>query len=293
MKRQTSLLSVTMSKPLDSLRTVFFTAVITLIVAFGSLTFAKPYNPQSLADLIETVRVEAAKGKSPVVMFDLDDTLTNTRDRTVRILHDFANQAEIQSAFPDESKKLETLEFAQTSFLLKDTMKSMNIDNPAFIEKANDFWQANFFTNKYCAEDIETSGASVYLHLLAKAGAKIVYMTGRDIPRMGKGTKENLAKNHFPRKRWFSFISGPAPVLILKPDQKEDDLKFKESQYDNIRNMGEVVGAFENEPANINSMANAFPHAAAIFLDTIHSPNPAVPEDRVEWVENFILPGNL
>jgi hypothetical protein len=277
-----------------SLKAVFFTAVMTSIVAFGSLTLAKPYNPKSLSDLIETVRIEAAKGQSPVVMFDLDDTLTNTRDRTARILHDFANQPEIKSAFPEESKKIESLEFAETSFLLGDTMKAIDIDNAAFIQKANDFWLAHFFTNKYCAKDIETTGASVYLHKLANAGAKIVYMTGRDIPRMGKGTKENLIRNHFPVKRNFLMNllgrSDETAVLILKPDAKEDDLVFKESQYANIAAMGEVVGAFENEPANINSMANAFPHAAAIFLDTIHSPKPDVPEDRVEWVENFVLP---
>jgi len=262
---------------------LFFALAITFIAVFGSRTFAKPYSPESLAKLIATAKIEAAKGKSPVVMFDLDDTLTNTRDRTARILHDFANRPTIQSAFADDAKKLATLPFLQVRFLLADTMKLIGIDNGDLVQKANAFWLANFFTNTYCAKDIETTGASVYLNLLAQTGTKIVYLTGRDTPRMGEGTKENLVSNHFP-------TNPEQVVLMMKPDLSQDDLKFKESQYANVAAMGEVIGAFENEPANINSMANAFPTAAAIFLDTIHSPKPDVPEARVDWVENFVLP---
>jgi hypothetical protein len=118
------------------------------------------------------------------------------------------------------------------------------------------------------------------LHLLARAGAKIVYLTGRDIPRMELGTKANLIRNRFP-------MDPDHAELIMKPDPKMDDLKFKESQYSIIAAMGEVEGAFENEPANINSMADAFPNAQAIFLDTVHSPTHIVPEDRVEIVKDF------
>jgi len=66
-----------------------------------------------------------------------------------------------------------------------------------------------------------------------------------------------------------------------------DDLEFKKSQFRPLAALGEVVGVFENEPANINAMADAFPNAKAIFLDTIHSPKLDVPEDRVNWVRDF------
>jgi hypothetical protein len=68
-----------------------------------------------------------------------------------------------------------------------------------------------------------------------------------------------------------------------------DDLVFKVSQFENVASLGQVVGAFENEPANINAMAAAFPSAVPIFLDTVHSPKPDVPGPRVQWVKDFSL----
>jgi len=73
----------------------------------------------------------------------------------------------------------------------------------------------------------------------------------------------------------------------MKPDPKMDDLQFKRDAFAQIEHLGEVVGVFENEPANINAMADAFPGAVAVFVDTIHSPKPDVPAERVEWVRDF------
>ena len=44
---------------------------------------------------------------------------------------------------------------------------------------------------------------------------------------------------------------------------------------------------FENEPANLNAMVEAFPLASAVFLDTIHSPRPDVPSEASQWVGDF------
>lgn len=239
------------------------------------------YQPEALRTLLQRSDELAREGRRPVVMFDLDDTLINTRERNLRILQDFA--ATIQDTNPDEAAKIRTLQADQIQYLLADTLKIVGVTDAALLQKASDFWLSKFFTNEYCARDVQNPGAALYLHLLARAGAKIVYLTGRDEPRMGDGTREALRRNRFPMR-------PDQAVLMLKPDKSIDDLQFKISQYPTVAAMGEVIGVFENEPANINSMADAFPSAQAIFLDTIHSPKPDVPEDRVEWVQDFYLP---
>ena len=85
--------------------------------------------------------------------------------------------------------------------------------------------------------------------MLTNAGAKIVYLTGRDIPRMHDGTVISLARNRFP-------MNASEAELIMKPDPKIDDLEFKKAQMARIAKMGEVIGVFENEPANLNAMAD-------------------------------------
>jgi predicted secreted acid phosphatase len=266
----------------SSLLTVLFMS-LALVISSGELASAlttTTYSPDALNRLIERTQALAATGQ-PVILFDLDDTLINTRERTVRILLDFVSQPQVHANFLDASTKISGLQFEQVQYQLTDTMANLGIKDAAFIKLANDFWLAHFFSNEYSAEDLPTKGAAKYLHLLARAGAKIVYLTGRDVGRMGVGTRENLIRNRFP-------MNPDQAVLILKQDKNEDDLKFKESQYDAVAAMGkEVIGVFENEPANINSMAKNFPTAQAIFLDTIHSPNPAVPVGRVEWVPDF------
>jgi hypothetical protein len=242
---------------------------------------AKGYQPEGLRTLLQHSTELAREGRRPLVIFDLDDTLINTRERNLRILVDFA--ATIQDSQPSAATLIRTLDASQIQYLLADTLKIVGVTDAQILQKATAFWLSKFFTNEYCAKDTENPGAAFYLDLLARAGAKIVYLTGRDEPRMGEGTRTSLSRNRFP---------GPAgdALLLLKPDKDIDDLKFKESQYAAIAMMGEVIGVFENEPANINSMADAFPMAQAIFLDTIHSPKPDMPEGRVEWVQNFYLP---
>ncbi|MBI4404638.1 MAG: hypothetical protein HY537_10775 [Deltaproteobacteria bacterium] len=51
--------------------------------------------------------------------------------------------------------------------------------------------------------------------------------------------------------------------------------------------MGQTIAAFENEPANINAMGDAFPAAALVYLDTIHSKKPDVPGPNTSWIRDF------
>ncbi|MGZ3705178.1 MAG: HAD family acid phosphatase [Bdellovibrionota bacterium] len=245
---------------------------------------AQDHNPAALSQVVENVKRARAEGKQPVVMFDLDDTLINTRERTLRIIKDFLKQQQLPAGVSsEEAQKLANLQVSDIRFLMGDTLKEQGIQNPALAKALGDAFLAKFFTNEFCANDQQNPGAARYAREIVRAGGKVIYLTGRDAPRMQSGTLENLRKQGFP-------VSSPEALLLMKPDKSLDDLQFKKDSFALVGGMGEMEGVFENEPANVNAMADAFPSATAIFLDTIHSPTDIVPEARVSSVTDFFHP---
>jgi hypothetical protein len=260
--------------------------MVAVLVLIATQAQAETHNPEALRDVSGLALEIESGGQQPVAIFDLDDTLINTRDRTLRIINEFIAQTEIQARYPREVKNLQSLTDAEIKFQTADTLAAKNVTDPAFLKEVSDFWLARFFTNEYCANDKPNPGAAAYVRRLYMAGVKIVYLTGRDIPRMHDGTAENLQNLGFP-------LDGNQAQLIMKTDIQQDDLAFKKSMFPSIAQMGYVVGVFENEPANINAHHDAFPNAVAIFLDTVHSNTSVVPEVGISWVGNFHLSGNL
>jgi hypothetical protein len=95
----------------------------------------------------------------------------------------------------------------------------------------------------------------------------VFYLTGRDEPNMGRGTRKSLGAHGFP-------LDAARVHLRLKPRFEEDDLVFKRRVVRELDRAGQVVTAAENEPANANMFLEAFPDAHVLFLETVCSPHP-------------------
>jgi hypothetical protein len=241
---------------------------------------AVTYTPEILPKLLDHVKKTVALGATPVVIFDLDDTLINTRERNLRILQDFAKQSAIQDAYPKEVKTIESLRLNNLKWTIEATLQNAGIVNPSFIDKAKLFWASTFFTNKYCLSDEPNPGAVAYVQSLYTAGAKIVYLTGRSIQLMGSGTRKNLKKLGFPLK-------GERAILLMNPTDQQADLTFKQSQIPKIEKMGTIVAYLDNTPTMVNFFQKALPCATIVFLDTINPPGEPLPNPGIFWVKNF------
>lgn len=260
-----------------------FISLALLVMALGSVgswVYADEHNPEILLRVEERVRETVSEGQTPIVIFDLDDTVIDTRERNIRILKDFAAQESIQDQFPAAAQVLQGLDVKNIKYRVTDTLRGLGLNDIKLEEEANSFWLPRFFSNEYCVKDRSLRGAVRYVNRLAEAGAKIVYLTGRDVPRMGLGTAANLAARGFP-------LDFKNVLLMMKPDSKMDDLAFKVEAFQKISEMGTVVAGFENEPANINAIQARFPEAISVFLDTIHSPKPDVPNSGIHWIKDF------
>jgi hypothetical protein len=233
-----------------------------------------------LATMLERVAAVAASGRLPIVVFDLDSTIFDTAGRHYRILGEFVN------AHAEELRDL----YAQVShtdfgWSVSGPLEARGFDHAPTLEELGKFWFARFFTDDYVGADLVVPGAADFVGAVHAAGGFVYYLTGRHVGGMEIGTARALGAHGFP-------LWDGRTLLHMKPDFHTGDHAFKAEALDHIRALrGEVVGTFDNEPANCNLFAEQFPSALNVWLRTTHSPTaPALRPDVLETVD-FVVPG--
>lgn len=214
----------------------------------------------------------AGKGPRPVVVFDLDDTLFRSNQaRSWTILKEW--MADRPLLHWNIRRALSTLRPDQLAYSIKDTFAAvakLDLNNPtvkAAFADFESFWLQRFFSNAYCRLDPLERGAKEFVNLLHDMGANIAYLTGRDEPRMGAGTRQSIAQSGLPQP-------SARVRLFLKPNKDLDDAAFKTTVSAQLKAWGKVVGTFDNAPANCVVFADAFPYATNVFVNTVWSNSP-------------------
>ena len=234
-----------------------------------------------LDGLVDQVESLSRRGISPVVVFDLDDTLLSTDQRHIRILREFATQASVRSRYLKDAWSLIQIEPCLLHYCITQTAERAGVLDPEILKELREFWFARFFSNDYIKDDQATPGAADYCQELFARGATIVYLTGRD-ETMREGTLFALLRNGFPMP------GASGVVLILKPRFDMPDFDYKANCLRRIEGMGPVAGGFENEPAHINLLHEAFPNSRMIFMESKHSGKPVTPHPKIARIKNFI-----
>jgi hypothetical protein len=73
----------------------------------------------------------------------------------------------------------------------------------------------------------------------------------------------------------------------MKPGDDLGDDEWKELACREVGAMGQVVLAFDNEPAHVNAYARTWPEALTVHLDTDHSPRPVEVLPAVPSIVDF------
>ncbi len=217
--------------------------------------------PAPLALVLESARRAGPRG---VVVFDLDSTLFDNRPRQVRILREFGSARGIECLARNR------LEHWPTGWQMRAALVNSGLSEDEalrLLPEAREYWGEHFFTSEYCVEDVPVAGAPEYVAALAATGVQVAYVSGRPRTSMEKGTLESLRRHGLP-------LPGPGIHLHLKPDLFADDDGFKLENIPALRALGDVVAAFDNEPAHLNLYRTAFPSALVVRLLTDHSGRP-------------------
>ncbi len=210
-------------------------------------------------------KIEQAKsgGRAPMVVLDLDGTLYDNRPRTLRIIHEFAHEHAM--AHPGLVERVSGLSASELAYKTADSLHAAGVTDEALIKDIERFWFERFFTDAYVIHDLPTPGAVEFVRALQDAGAIPTYLTGRDAPGMLIGTISALQRDGFP-------VGTVGTRVILKDDFETPDDTYKRSVVAHLRNSGEVVAVFDNEPGLCNLFQDSFPAATVVWLDTACAP---------------------
>jgi hypothetical protein len=238
-----------------------------------------PHSSQEvLKEVLTRTQSVLDQKKLPIIVFDLDSTLFHVSPRSYEILKEWAQSTSI-SILPN-------LSVDDMGYSIEDvwTKKGLSIESGEsfkYLKEAKNFWRQRFFSNEYIHHDLPHEGAVEFVNTLYQMGAKIVYLTGRDVPLMAFGTVDHLRRCGFP-------VEVERTRLILKPKRHIDDLVFKTDVCQMVREWGEVVASFENEPKNLVAMQEALgPKTMHIFFESVSSDHAAPAAKEVYKIKDF------
>lgn len=237
----------------------------------------------NLRQIVVKTAENRLKGFRSLAVFDLDSTLFDVGPRLQRILADFARVPEYQARFPEQVSHFEKLKVEKRDWGIRDALIRAGLDglHPEFQEEMKNFWKKHFFSNEYLIYDKPYPGAEAFVKSLHAEGAEIVYLTGRDVARMGRGSAEVLEKWGFPLNE--------TARLELKPHRSMDDAAFKTDWFLALPDQAYAdVWFFENEPVNINHMRLRTKKVEILFFDSTHSRRENPPED-LPRIMHFLL----
>ena len=233
---------------------------------------------EALGRVIETVDDLTRREVSSVVIFDLDGTLLDNRPRTYYIMRE---AAELLDDTPQlRAAMTRVLDLDTIHYSLEETLRGMGVDDESEHVLVIEEWKKRFFTDRYQRFDVPHAGARRFVDAVHRAGATVIYLTGRDRERMLVGMIDSLRQYGFP-------VGIVGTMTITKADMNQDDETFKKETLDYLKRLGTVVATFENEPGNANLLQAQFPAADNFLLATQHSPGAAVPHDGLVHIRDF------
>ncbi|PIR21062.1 MAG: hypothetical protein COV45_02725 [Deltaproteobacteria bacterium CG11_big_fil_rev_8_21_14_0_20_47_16] len=228
-----------------------------------------------LSGLIQKVVDLKRAGKSPVVLFDLDDTLFSPANRQLQIVHEFIEKNPSVLS-PSQMAALQVFDTRNQSYdLIVDIQSRLGIADATFLKSFKSYWFGRFFSN-LAAVDPAHPGAARYVHALQQAGATVVYLTGRqltgDKPEtkggMKEGTLESLRRNGFPMP------NGKDVQLFMKDRFEMHDVDYKATVVPQIKKFGELVACFDNDPKGNALCRKEWADTTVVRVGRSHASNP-------------------
>lgn len=255
---------------------------------------AAPFEAMSQIDvlnqIIEIIDKNKKKPSSGVstcsVVFDLDSTLFDVKSRSLRIAKEFARSP--QASGHGKSLREWWLGLSQPSLLytIDETAAAHGFpldreEGLRYLLDLKKYWFERFFTSEYLLHDVPVPGAREFVRRVEDAGAHVVYLTGRDRPRMERGTR-------FALRHWGFPMHPQRTRLGMKPNFAMDDGEFKDSYLAELRAEARVLALFDNEPANFRAFEKNFPDAALVFRHATCSQKQAHPVRKVYKIHDFL-----
>jgi len=253
-------------------------------MTFRPLIDSEPLSGSAARQLLQRV-VDTARsiGSNAIVVFDLDSTLLDNSPRQALIMREYGREHGVAPLVGVQSEHW-------GGWDAKIPMRNVGLSEAEIedhFEAFRQYWWERFFSSQFCSEDAPIAGAPEYARAVVDSGARLFYVTGRHEP-MREGTEACFRAHGLP------FPDADRVQLLMKPGLDEHDDAYKLRTYEALRTAGQVVAAFDNEPAHINGYFEAFPDALSVHLATDHSMreirvHPGIPSifDFASWLDDL------
>lgn len=222
--------------------------------------------------------------RKPLVVFDLDSTLFDVSPRMEKVLIEISQTAEFIRRFPEVNSYFRNIKTLRNDWGFIKVLQRAGVDHDHYelFDYVRSAWIDKFFSNEFVHFDVPYEGASFFVNQLYHLEIPIAYLTGRDVARMEKGSREVLLKWDFP-------LNNDSATLILKPFKEMDDAQFKCDWFKTLdKDKFSKIYLFENEPVNINLIKKELPEIEIVFFESTHS-GKEPPPSEVATIINYLL----
>lgn len=217
----------------------------------------------TLGSVYRQVQRLSRQGQRPVVVVDVDNTLLDPTLRATSILRHLGRRCDVSVL------KSFTYRGENAGDLYR--LVGAEVKDPAKLQRMGGRF-ARLYDRLGASGRMDrlAPGAVSYLQALHRAGATIVYLTGRS-ERVHAATLRTLARVGFP----VPAQGDDRALLITRPERIHDVVAFKSGQLSSISSIGRVVATFDDDPANCRLFSARFPGARTVFVQMHDKDKPA------------------
>lgn len=225
-----------------------------------------------------------AAGIQPAVVFDIDDTLLMTSNRSRMTLENYLKEVWLPS-HPEHDWTLDVIQgftMSQVEYGIPAMLKASGLDGlgPEFEKGFTVYFLKNFLSNAYLGEDIPRLNAVAFVKKLHDMGTRIIYLTGRTQDDMGEGTIAALRDAGFP-------LDGASAELVMREDHNESDFDFKARVLKETIGSGDLIALLDNEPENLIRTLELAPGVAVYLVGDKHTSNAPRPPAEAIPIADF------
>ncbi len=203
-----------------------------------------------VAAALEDIRQRVANGEEVRVVFDIDDTLSDSRGRTLHILQEY-DRNNGTSHFKD--LKLEDVAWDGYSTVVE------NGGPKELAKSVGGFWRAKFFDGAMHEHDLPLKEMVDLAKAAKAAGAEVRYLTGRP---------EEEREHTLPQLIRFGLPDADNTHLTMKPTSKEDTGKYKAAVFTEWEKDSAHTAFFITESRrDVAAVQGATPNVPCVLID--------------------------
>jgi hypothetical protein len=206
------------------------------------------------AAALEEVRARVARGERCLAVFDIDNTLVDTRPRTVAAARAFGKRYGV--------KRLAEATLADVGVDGRSTCLRMGLGPGALTDAFHAFWLEEFWKPESFARDLPIPEVVALARAAADAGAEVCCVTGR-IATLAETTRKELG-----RLEASGLPPVPAERLVCKPSLDVRTTEAKDAWLRERRAEGAHIAFFITEgERDINQLKQRQPELPCVLVE--------------------------